>query len=137
MKTNSFNTNIRLGLAMLATAGLLTVSSVSANARVADDRKTETSAKSAVSIREVGNLKFKVAVSEPTDQRVDVMIVDGETNNTLYAGTLSKKEQGSRVFDLSQLVDGTYVINVFYGKEKVSQSFTIQTQVNRVVLARN
>ncbi|MFD1144326.1 hypothetical protein ACFQ4C_24580 [Larkinella insperata] len=132
MKT--IKNNVLLGLAVLATTSFVAIAP-SANARVLDGPKAETKAAS-VSIREVGNLKFKVALNQPSNERVFVSIVD-DSNNKLYNGTLSKKDQAGRVFDLSQLADGRYVIEVSYGKERVSQSFAIQTQVSRVVLARN
>ncbi|GAB3253383.1 hypothetical protein GCM10027347_13140 [Larkinella harenae] len=133
MKTNFVN-NVKIGLAFLAATSLLAVAP-SANARVLDGPKAETKA-TPVSIREVGNLKFKVSVNQPVDDKVIVSIAD-DSNTRLYNGSLSKKDHAGRVFDLSQLADGRYVIEVSYGKERVSQSFTIQTQVSRVVLARN
>lgn len=119
---------------MLATTSFVAIAP-SANARVVDGPKAETKT-NAVSIREVGNLKFKVSVNQPNGERVIVSIVD-DSNNKLYNGTLNKKDQSGRVYDLSQLADGRYIIEVSYGKERVSQSFAIQTQVSRVVLARN
>ncbi|WP_128546123.1 hypothetical protein [Larkinella soli] len=135
MKTNFVNNNVRFGLALLAAAGLLTIAPSTASARVEDGPKAETKTNS-VSIREVGNLKFKVSVAQPVEDKVQVLITD-ESNTRLYVGTLSKKDQLGRVFDLSNLADGKYVIEVAYGKERVAQSFAIQTQVSRVVLARN
>ncbi|RRB02079.1 hypothetical protein [Larkinella rosea] len=135
MKTNFVNNNVKLGLAMLAATTLLAVAPSSANARVLDGPKAEVKA-SGVSIREVGNLKFKVSVNQPIDDKIVVSIVD-DSNNKLYHGTLAKADQSGRVYDFSQLADGKYVIEVSFGKEKVSQSFAIKTQVSRVVLARN
>ncbi|GAB3909055.1 hypothetical protein GCM10028803_45980 [Larkinella knui] len=135
MKTNFVNNNVKLGLAMLAATTLVAIAPSSAEARVLDGPKAETKA-TPVSIREVGNLKFKVTVNQPVNDKIVVSIVD-DSNNKLYNGTLTKTEQLGRVFDFSQLADGKYVIEVAYGKEKVSQSFAIQTQVSRVVLARN
>lgn len=135
MKTNFVNNNVKLGLALLAATSLLAVAPSTADARVLDGPKAETKS-NAVSIREVGNLKFKVSVNQAIDEKINVAIID-DSNNKLYNGILSKKEQGGRVYDLSQLADGQYVIEVAYGKEKVSQSFAIKTQVSRVVLARN
>ncbi|MGA0555648.1 hypothetical protein ACO2Q8_03285 [Larkinella sp. VNQ87] len=135
MKANFVNNTVTLGLAMLAATSFLAVAPSTANARVLDGPKAETKTNS-VSIREVGNLKFKVTLNQPVDEKVVVSIVD-DSNNKLYNGTLSKKDQLGRVFDLSQLADGQYAIEVSYGKERVSQSFAIKTQVSRVVLARN
>ena len=134
MKTNFVNNNVKLGLAMLAATSLVAIAP-SADARVLDGPKAETKA-APVSIREVGNLKFKVSLNQPSNERVVVSIVD-DSNNKLYNGTLNKKDQAGRVYDLSQLADGRYVIEVAYGKERITQSFAIQTQVSRVVLARN
>ncbi|GAB3339844.1 hypothetical protein GCM10027299_52760 [Larkinella ripae] len=135
MKTNFVNNNVKLGLAMLAATTVLAVTPSTADARVLDGPKAETKA-NAVSIREVGNLKFKVTVNQAIDDKINVSIAD-DSNNKLYNGVLSKKEQVGRVFDLSQLADGHYTIEVAYGKERISQSFAIKTQVSRVVLARN
>jgi hypothetical protein len=135
MKTNFVNNNVKLGLAMLAATSLLALAPSSADARVIDGPKAETKA-TPVSIREIGNLKFKVTVIQPVDSKIVVSIAD-DSNNKLYNATLTKTEQLGRVFDFSQLADGKYVIEVSYGTGKVSQSFAIQTQVSRVVLARN
>ncbi|MFC5409527.1 hypothetical protein ACFPMF_09425 [Larkinella bovis] len=135
MKTKFVQNTAKLGLAVLAATSLLAVAPSSATARVLDGPKAEAKA-APVSIREVGNLKFKVSVNLPVEEKVNVLISD-DSNNRLYNGTLSKQEKTGRVFDLSQLADGKYVIEVSYGKERVSQSFAIQTQVSRVVLARN
>ncbi|MGV3558046.1 hypothetical protein [Larkinella arboricola] len=126
--------NLLLSLALLATTSFVAIAP-SANARVLDGPKAETKA-APVTIREVGNLKFKVSVNQPVNEKIIVSIAD-DSNNRLYNGILSKKDQSGRLFDLSQLADGRYVIEVSYGKERVSQSFAIQTQVSRVVLARN
>jgi len=137
MKTKSIYNSVRFGLAIVAVAGLSVVAPVSANARVIDSPKAESKASSFISIREVGDLKFRVALSQPVNERVGVTVVDRATNNVLYSGTLGKTDAKGRVLDLSQLADGGYVIEVAVGKERVSQSFDIKTQVNRVVLAHN
>ena len=137
MKTTFINNSVRLGLAVLTTAGLSVVAPVSVNAGVIDGPKSETKVSSLISIREVGDLRFRVALSQPVSERVGVTVVDRATNNVLYSGTLNKTEVKGRVLDLSQLADGAYLIEVAAGKERVTQAFDIKTQINRVVLAHN
>jgi|GEM_PF-5118457 len=131
MKTNNqVYTNVKRGLAGLAIAAMLAapMTVLAGN----DDPK----AAQAAVIRQVGNFKFQVALEEATAEAGLVFITD-EAGNVLYKGILSKKELAGKVFDLSQLADGKYKIEVQIGKDRITHPFAIQTQVSRVLLARN
>jgi hypothetical protein len=133
--TRNFYKNVKLGLAMLAVLGLVSVSPVSAFAKGEEPIKNES--KLDVSIQQLQDMKFRVALTQPTSSRVFVSIVDAAAGGSLYKGTFTQKDENSRIFDLSQLADGKYVFEVVVGDQKFTQSFELKTQVSRVVLASN
>ncbi|MFN3850730.1 MAG: hypothetical protein ACK4NY_14950 [Spirosomataceae bacterium] len=90
----------------------------------------------AAKINEVGTLRFKVEVANPSRQKTTIALQD-DNGNVLFSEYSFTDSQYSKVFDLTNLVDGDYTFVIVSGKEKINKAFSIQTKTNRVVLANN
>lgn len=90
----------------------------------------------AAKINEVGTLRFKVEVSNPSRQKTTIALQD-ENGNILFSEYSFTDSQYNKLFDLTNLADGEYTFVIVSGKEKINKDFSIQTKTNRVVLANN
>ena len=127
---------MKMAAMILALSGITFATPISTFAKAEGPGKKVAPALNA-SVQQLNNLKFRVSVNQPVTQRVRVTILNASTRDALYQGVLSAAEQKGRVFDLSQLADGTYVFEVAAGDQKFTQSFQLKTEINRVVLASN
>lgn len=100
---------------------------------------TETRENAKSSTLELANLedmKFKISCDNVAE-KARVSIKD-DLGNVLYTEVVSKAtDKYSKVFDLSNLVDGSYKFVVESGKDKVSKPFEISTKIKREVTAVN
>ncbi|MFN3850731.1 MAG: hypothetical protein ACK4NY_14955 [Spirosomataceae bacterium] len=85
-------------------------------------------------IEEVGQLKFKVLVSNPSKQKTAILLRD-EEGNVLFSQYLNSSY--NRTFDLNNLSDGKYKFIVIAGRERLNREFTIETKTSRTILAKN
>jgi hypothetical protein len=102
-----------------------------------DVMPVETStAKLKASVVEIGSLRFKLNFDNASERQAQVFI-QSDNGDILFSQYAIADKQYNRSFDLSNLNDGTYTIEVAAGKEKFKHEFTIATKTNRVVLAKN
>lgn len=123
----------------LATIGFVAASQLTfAQSKLDKDvMPVETStSKLKANVVEVGNLRFKLSFENASQRQAQVFIYS-DNGETLFSQYAIADKQYSRNFDLSNLKDGTYTIEVAVGREKFKHEFTIATQTNRVVLAKN
>lgn len=85
-------------------------------------------------IEEVGQLRFKVLVSNPTSQKATVLLRDDE-GNVLFSQYVNSSY--NRTFDLNNLGDGKYKFTVITGKQRLNHEFSIETKTSRTILAKN
>lgn len=81
---------------------------------------------------DASKLKFKVSVFNPTEQKVTVKVIDW-SYGVINTKVISNSEYFV-LYDLSDLNDGNYRIEVIAGDEKIQQDILINTVVeeNRV-----
>jgi len=79
------------------------------------------------------NMKFRIAVSNPVSRYITITI---KKQNDIYFSEMIATANYENVYDLNQLEDGNYQVQVIGGKEKVLKNIRIQTstQVNREAL---
>ena len=79
------------------------------------------------------NMKFRIAVSNPVSRYITITI---KKQNDIYFSEMITTANYENVYDLNQLEDGNYQVQVIGGKEKVLKNIRIQTstQVNREAL---
>lgn len=80
-----------------------------------------------VTIRQTnaGEMRFRITVINPTDRALSISIQHGRD---ILFEDLTAKPTYDNVFNLSDLEDGDYVINVISGREKISRTIHIQTE---------
>jgi hypothetical protein len=123
----------------LATIGFVAASQLTFAQSKSDKNVTpvETStSKLKANVVEIGSLRFKLNFENTSDRQAQVFI-QSDNGETLFSQYAISDKQYNRSFDLSNLNDGTYTIEVALGKEKFKHEFTITTQTNRLVLAKN
>ncbi|MCP9770564.1 hypothetical protein EGI22_21870 [Lacihabitans sp. LS3-19] len=88
---------------------------------------------SELQVKALQGLKFKLTLDN-LDKKTYIAIknASGEVMHSEYA---YKTENFSKVYDLSNLVDGEYYFEVVTGKDKLIKSFEIATNVNRTATA--
>ncbi|RRA98722.1 hypothetical protein [Larkinella rosea] len=131
--------NRKPALLVLALTGLFLLNSARAQTpeAISENAKTESAMK--LSFKEVGNLRFRLEVTQPLlvlHDVVDVFIVSSD-RQVLFANTYSHHALRITTFDLSTLQDGTYGFEIRSGATRIAQKFDIKTKSNRVILARN
>ena len=77
-------------------------------------------------------LKFKLSVSNPENKKVNITVSERRTG-ILHSQSFTSNTYTSR-YDMSQLEDGEYIIEVANDKERVTKDISIQTivAVNRI-----
>lgn len=88
---------------------------------------------SKITIKQLQNLKFKVMVSEESKDVALVKITD-ERGNEIYSEKINATKLKSKLYDLSNLTDGTYTFAISSGKVIEKQKIYISTQINRSAL---
>ncbi len=121
MKTKNF-----MAMAII----LATFGSVSANSTKSeiygDPIKT-------ITIKQFDNLKFKVTVSDEKSAIASLAIKDKD-GNEIYTDYLHVNQLNNKLYDLSNLTDGTYTFIVKIGNKIEKNTVYISTQVNRSAL---
>lgn len=76
------------------------------------------------------NMKFRIAVMNPVSRYITITI---KKQNDVYFSEMIAAANYENVYDLSQLEDGNYQIQITGGKEKVLKNISIhtETQVSR------
>ena len=79
------------------------------------------------------NMKFRIAVSNPVSRYIIITI---KKQSDVYFSEMISTATYENVYDLNQLEDGNYQIQVIGGKERVLKNIHIQTstQVSREAL---
>jgi hypothetical protein len=79
------------------------------------------------------NMKFRIAVSNPVSRYITITI---KKQNDIYFSEMITTASYENVYDLNQLEDGNYQVQVIGGKERILKNIRIQTstQVNREAL---
>ena len=79
------------------------------------------------------NMKFRIAVSNPVSRYITITI---KKQNDIYFSEMIATADYENIYDLNQLEDGNYQVQIISGKEKVLKNINIhtQTQVSRQAL---
>ena len=79
------------------------------------------------------NMKFRIAVSNPVSRYIIITI---KKQSDVYFSEMISTASYENVYDLNQLEDGNYQVQVIGGKERVLKNIHIQTstQVSREAL---
>jgi|SRR5690606_14962338 len=84
-----------------------------------------------VELSSLDNLQFRLVLDQ-VNTKSTVLIRD-YSGAVLYTISVPKTEKFTKIFDLSNLRDGSYTFQVNNGKEKIEKPFEINTEVKRVV----
>jgi flagellar hook assembly protein FlgD len=82
-----------------------------------------------LTVKAIDGLKFKLTLDNLSKKTY--IAIKNNTGEVFHTEYVSKTEQFTKVFDLSNLPDGNYYFEVVTGKEKMVKPFQISTQVNR------
>ena len=115
---------------ILAIAVLVGVSTASFS--FAGEKVSNTSA-AAIELVSADNLTFRLKL-DSVKEKSSVTIKD-ENGTVLYSSAIPKSENYSKVFDLSNLLDGNYTFIVNNGTEITEKPFVIATETKRLVTA--
>ena len=77
------------------------------------------------------DMKFRLSVKNLTNR--SYIAIKRATGEVLYSEYANKTDEYSKVFDLSNLLDGSYVFVVETMEGTVEKPFTIRTETTRVV----
>jgi hypothetical protein len=98
-------------------------------------QNSESSSTFAASVIHLGNngYKVKLAVDRGTKDGLRVLLKD-KSGKTYYSEFFSKKdEKYRRIFDLSEMTDGTYFFEMHYNKQKLVKQVQLETSTERVI----
>ena len=121
----------------IVAAAALAAITMTGNAAFAQTAKASTEATTAsslkVKIEEIKPLQFRLMVENPLNQQVNIALEDNQTN-ILYDEYSILSSKYSRIFDLSNVADGTYSFVVTGKKDKIEKTFEIVTKTSRTAL---
>ena len=142
MRNETILSALKTGMATLVLTGSLYAGKVQAQSysQFPDSSSVAVSAQLSVGMEEMSSLRFRLALSKPvvySYELVMVSLLDKDTNRPLFRHTFYYYELKEFAFDLSQLSDGNYALEILMGADAVTKPFEIQTQVSRVAFARN
>jgi hypothetical protein len=81
---------------------------------------------------QVGNtMKFKAFVENPSEKELQVRILD-ENKKVIYEDRVTKTTTYIRKFDLSNLHDGVYTVEISNGEQSYTQHVELNTLTARV-----
>lgn len=115
---------------ILSVAVLVGISAT--NISFANDKGATTSS-SAIELLSSNDLKFKLTL-ENVKSRSSMVIKDND-GTVVFSTTIPQSEKYTKIFDLSNLLDGNYNFVVNNGGEVISKPFTIATETKRSVVA--
>jgi hypothetical protein len=86
-----------------------------------------------ISQPEKDNMKFRIAVSNPVSRYITITI---KRQGEIYFSEMIATTNYENIYDLNQLEDGNYEVQITGGKERVLKNISIRTstQVNRQAL---
>ena len=84
-------------------------------------------------VKQLENLRFRVYFTDSVSGKVYIKIAD-DNGNILITENLNTAELKSRLYDLSNLLDGKYKISVESDKKVESQIVKIKTEISRSAL---
>ena len=87
----------------------------------------------AIELVSSSDLKFKLTL-ENVKERSSVVIKDND-GGVVYSTSIPQTEKYTKIFDLSNLLDGNYSFIVSNGGEVTSKPFAISTETKRQVTA--
>lgn len=125
------NKNMKKRNVMALAIILASFGSVSANVNSAIAKEDPSSQN--ITIKQIGNLKFRVVLAENDAALASIQIID-ENGNEIYSENLNSTKLNTKLFDLSNLTDGTYTFVLKSGKKVEKQKVNISTQINRSAL---
>lgn len=114
---------------ILSIAVLVGVSA--ANFTFANDKVADKSA--AIELVSSSDLKFKLTLDNVKER--SSLIIKDSFGSIVYSTNIPKSENYSKIFDLSNLVDGNYSFIVNNGTEIIAKPFAISTETKRQVTA--
>jgi hypothetical protein len=114
---------------ILSVAVLVGVSA--ANLSVAGDKVANNAA--SIELVSSSDLKFKLTL-DSVKERSSVVIKDGD-GSVVYSSAIPQSEKYTKIFDLSNLLDGNYSFVVNNGGDITSKPFSIATETKRLVTA--
>lgn len=83
-----------------------------------------------VELSPLNNLQFKLVLDQVnTKSTVQIRDFSGAV---IYTVSVPKTEKFTKIFDLSNLRDGSYTFQVNNGKQRIEKPFEINTEVKRV-----
>lgn len=115
---------------ILAIAVLVGVSA--ANFTYANE-KVKNNESAAIELVSADNVTFRLKL-DSVKEKSSVVIKD-EFGTVLYSSAIPKSENYSKVFDLSNLLDGNYTFIVNNGSDTTEKPFVIATETKRLVTA--
>ncbi|HWK05000.1 MAG TPA: hypothetical protein VNS58_15265 [Puia sp.] len=79
------------------------------------------------------NMKFRIAVSNPLSRYITITI---KKQNDIYFSEMIPTANYENIYDLNQLEDGNYQVQIVGGKERILKTISIHTstQINREAL---
>ena len=114
---------------ILSVAVLMGVSA--ANLSFAGEKNADNAA--AIELVSSNDLKFKLTL-ENVKERSSLIIKDNN-GGVVYSTSIPKSENYTKIFDLSNLLDGNYSFIVNNGSEVTAKPFVISTETKRLVTA--
>ena len=105
------------------------------NDKEAKKQTSESSATFAASVLQTGEkgYKVKLAVDRGTKDGLRVILKD-KGGKVYYSEFFSKKdEKYRRIFDLTDMTDGTYFFELYYNKRKLTKEVQLETTSERVI----
>ncbi|MCU0325457.1 MAG: hypothetical protein MUF45_09430 [Spirosomaceae bacterium] len=118
---------------LLIIAALFTLSLNVSNATTIGKASTNETIESKITVKEIGNLRFKLDFNNLTSKKASIEITD--TKGAIYYKGYSDTDKAF-VLNLANLSDGSYTITVGAGGEKLSYEFEIQSKVSRVAVSK-
>ena len=95
--------------------------------------KVSNKAAAAIELVSSSDLKFKLTLDN-VKERSSLVIKDGD-GTVVYSTSIPQTEKYTKIFDLSNLLDGNYSFIVSNGGEVTSKPFAIATETKRLVTA--
>ena len=95
--------------------------------------KVSNKAAAAIELVSSNDLKFKLTLDN-VKERSSVVIKDND-GGVVYSTSIPQTEKYTKIFDLSNLLDGNYSFIVSNGGEVTSKPFAISTETKRQVTA--
>ncbi len=120
---------------------IILVAAVWMGVSTANTITAKTTDRAAIEVREEGtvnmtvktykDMKFRLTVQDLTSRLY--VAIKNASGEVLYSEYARETENYSKIFDLSNLADGSYAFVVETDKGRAEKTFTINTEITRVV----